>query len=213
MKKLAVYILVLSLVSIGAAGCLKKEVARKEQMPKTAKQVTSSAKKAGEGAKKESEKASSQEEVSSQKDTSLLHFSVYFSDDQANYLVKEDRTAQVSKVVESELDMRAKLAMEALIEGPTQPNLYRTIPEGTKLLSLEIRDKIAYVDFSKELSEKHWGGSTGELLTIGSIVNTLAQFPGIEKVQILIDGKIEPTLAGHADISIPLARNEELLKK
>jgi germination protein M len=217
MRKLTVYILLISLISIGA-GCLKEEVAREEQLPKTTRQVTSSVKKAEElTAKRKSEKASSQEKVtSSQKtDTSLVRFSVYFSDDQANYLVKENRATRVEEIVEgkSELDIRAELAMEALIKGPTQPNLYRTIPEGTKLLGLEIRDKTAYVDFSKELSEKHWGGSTGELLTIGSIVNTLTQFAGIEKVQILIEGKIEPTLAGHADISVPLARNEELIAK
>jgi germination protein M len=214
MKRLAIYILVISLVAVGVTGCLRKGTTRKEQMPERAKKVISSAKKAEEvAAEKESEKASNERKISSQEDTSLLHFSVYFSDDQANYLVKEERTAQVSKVIGSELDMKAKLAVEALVEGPTQPNLYPTIPEGTKLLGLEIKDQIAYVDFSKELAEKHWGGSTGELLTIGSIVNTLVQFPGIEKVQILIEGRIKPTLAGHADISVPLAKNKELLKE
>jgi germination protein M len=217
MRKLAVYILLISLIGI-SAGCLKREVVRKEQLPESTKQVTSSVKKVGKSAvKSQGKKTGSQEkEISSQKvDTSLVRFSVYFSDDQANYLVRENREAQIEGIVEGEsgLDMRAKLAIEALIRGPTQPNLYPTIPEGTKLLGLEVKDKTAFVNFSKEISEKHWGGSTGELLTIGSIVNTLTQFAGIEKVQILIEGKIEPTLAGHADISVPLAKNKELLKE
>ena len=64
----------------------------------------------------------------------------------------------------------------------------------------------AYVDFSRAISEKHLGGTSGELATIASIVNTLAaNFPEeIRKVRILIDGKEARTIAGHIDISRPI---------
>ena len=54
-------------------------------------------------------------------------------------------------------------------------------------------------------SSNHPGGSTAELQTIYSVVNTLTlNFPGIKKVQLLIDGSVHDTLAGHIVISIPL---------
>ncbi len=134
---------------------------------------------------------------------------VYFSDSDAQYLVPEKREVTGASRVEE----LAAVAMRELMAGPKMKTNYKTIPDGTKLISLDVRDKVANANFSKELSENHWGGSTGELLTIGSIVDSLTEFPEIQKVQILIDGKTTQTLAGHADISQPLARNEELLKK
>ena len=72
---------------------------------------------------------------------------------------------------------------------------------------------MATVDFSKELKTKHWGGSTGESMTIMSIVNSLTELPGIEKVQILIEGQKEDTLAGHWDLSSPISRDESIIGK
>ena len=49
-------------------------------------------------------------------------------------------------------------------------------------------------------------------MLIGSIVNTLTDFPEVKKVQILIDGASVETLSGHLDLSEPLPRMTELLK-
>ena len=48
-------------------------------------------------------------------------------------------------------------------------------------------------------------------MLIGSIVNTLTDFPEVEKVQILIEGASVETLSGHMDLSEPLTRMTELL--
>jgi spore germination protein GerM len=90
--------------------------------------------------------------------------------------------------------------VEALIEGP-ESALTPTIPEGTRLLSVKIKGTTAYVNFSGALADNHPGGSSGELQTIYSIVNTVAlNFPEIEAVQILVDGGKRDTLAGHIRI-------------
>ena len=96
--------------------------------------------------------------------------------------------------------------IEELINGPAFEQNKQTIPDGTKLIDIKVEDNIAFVNFSKEMTDNHWGGSAGESMTIGSIVNTLAlnEGTGIEKVQILIEGEKIETLAGHIDISIPL---------
>ena len=59
----------------------------------------------------------------------------------------------------------------------------------------------------------HEGGSSGELQTIYSIVNTLAlSFPEIKEVQILVAGNREETIAGHIDITTPLGPDRKIIK-
>lgn len=94
----------------------------------------------------------------------------------------------------------ARGAITALLENN------ETMPHGTRLIDISVKDSTAYADFSTELSANHQGGSSGELQTIYSIVNTIAlNIPEIKRVQILIAGRSEKTLAGHIDISQPLA--------
>ena len=103
--------------------------------------------------------------------------------------------------------------MNELIKGPTaQSGLYATIPPGTRLMDIKIEDGLATVDFSEAIKSKHPGGSAGESLTIGSIVNTLTQFPTVQKVQILVEGRVVETLAGHLDISKPLERQAGIIR-
>ena len=87
------------------------------------------------------------------------------------------------------------------------------MPLGVKLNSLTIRNHIAYADFNSKLIENNPGGSSQELLLVAAIVNTLTEFPSIEQVQILIDSKVHATLSGHVDISEPLSRSENIIKR
>lgn len=104
-------------------------------------------------------------------------------------------------------------AIKALIAGPENKNLAPTLPEGVKLLSLKVRDDgLCLVNFNESLVENHWGGSTGELLTVYSIVNTLTQFPDVDRVQILIEGRKLDTLAGHLILNESLKTNEKIVK-
>jgi germination protein M len=100
---------------------------------------------------------------------------------------------------------RAKRILEELASGPKGRDLVNTIPKGTKVLSVVFDDAgCAFVDFSREIVANHPGGSTGELLTIRSIVRTLsANFPDIASVQVLVEGKEVESIAGHIDASTP----------
>jgi spore germination protein GerM len=103
--------------------------------------------------------------------------------------------------------------MEALIEGPRGP-LSPTIPSGTKVLALYVTQAgMAYIDFNRAITENHPGGTFSELLTIFSIVNTLAlNIDEIEAVKILIEGREAKTLAGHIDIRRPFRPNMLIIK-
>ncbi len=132
---------------------------------------------------------------------------LYFSDKEAMQLVAEER-----KVVPGSRPL-AEAIVEELIKGPQSPELSRTIPPETKLLGLRVENGVAYVDFSREIQTKHWGGSAGEAMTIFSVVNSLARLPGIEKVQFLVEGKAQESLVGHADTTQPIAPNWDLVKE
>ncbi len=123
---------------------------------------------------------------------------LYFADEHAACLVKEER--EIPETVE---DPRV-FALEALIEGPLDSGLGRTIPVDVKVLDIFVAEETARVNFSAELYSSHWGGSTGEILTVYSIVNTLSQFPGIKQVKIIIDGEEVETLVGHMELAKPL---------
>lgn len=134
---------------------------------------------------------------------------LYFSDKEAESLVAEKRTVQVAA---DELQQVAKAVVNELIAGPHDTGLSKTIPPEARLLSVNIKDKTAIVDFSAELKTKHWGGSSGETMTIMSIVNSLTELPGIEKVQFLIEGQKQETLVGHWDLTNPISRDQKIIK-
>lgn len=151
--------------------------------------------------KSNEEQEDTEEETSNEEVKAIL----YFSDENAEYLNGEEREFD---------ELTPEALLNALIDGPQDDANRKTIPDGTKLIDVEIKDNIAYANFSKELKENHWGGSTGEIHTLYSIVNTLALNPDldIDSVQILIDGIFTESLAGHMDISEPLKPDAELSK-
>jgi len=99
-----------------------------------------------------------------------------------------------------------------LIEESDSNKDHFPIPKGTRLLSVSLKDEVAYVNFSEEFKRNHPGGSLGEILMIYSIVDTLTEFPEIKKVQILIGGAVVETLAGHIDLTSPLERDLSMVK-
>lgn len=68
-----------------------------------------------------------------------------------------------------------------------------------------------YVDFSNEMHTKHWGGATGEAMTIASIVSTLTEFYDIDQVMMTVEGN--PLAIEHMILEEPLSRNEEMIQK
>ena len=130
------------------------------------------------------------------------------------YYPRSDGTGLVAvrRTVSTEKDDKYTAAMKSLLSGTKEKGQTNVFPKKAKLRSIVVKDGIATVDFSKELQTNFSGGSTGEEMLIGSIVNTLTDFPEVQKVSILIDGSAVETLSGHMDLSEPLTRMTELLK-
>ena len=122
--------------------------------------------------------------------------SLYFGGESSDYLIKEFRT--VSSVRNPE-KMSAVL-IKALINGPDAKGV-RTIPEQTRLLAVDFsKNGLLVVNFSKEFTEQHPGGSSSEIMTVYSIVNTLTtNIKGVKMVKIIQEGRTLNTIAGHID--------------
>jgi len=135
----------------------------------------------------------------------MVEINLYFSDSQAMYLVPEKRKIPQTPSL-------ARQVVIELIKGPENPNLYPTIPKETQVNEVYIADDIVYIDLSEEIFKNHPGGSSGELMTVYSIVNTLTEITPIRGVQILVEGNEKESLVGHIDISMPLIRDENWIK-
>jgi spore germination protein GerM len=135
---------------------------------------------------------------------------LYFSDSEGEYLIAEKRPILKKNEVKEE----AKETILELIKGPKE-KLIPTLPPRTKLLTLQINDAgVAKVNFSLALSKDHPGGSSAEMMTVYSIVNSLAlNFPQIKRVQILIDGKSIETITGHLSLRQPISPKPHLIKR
>ncbi|NLM69194.1 MAG: GerMN domain-containing protein [Firmicutes bacterium] len=97
-------------------------------------------------------------------------------------------------------------AVELLLAGPdeTEEFLHPAVPVETKLLGLTIENRTAVANFSEELRTKFVGGSQLESHLVNAIVSTLIQFPEIDQVRILIEGKPVESIAGHIYIDYNL---------
>jgi len=135
---------------------------------------------------------------------------LYFSDPEGEYLIGENR--EILK--KSEVMEEAREMMVELIKGP-RGKLFPTLPPRTRLLALQLDEKgLAKVDFDRSLSKDHPGGSSAEMMTTYSIVNSLTlNFPEIKRVQILIEGKAIETISGHLSLKQPISPKPDLVKK
>jgi hypothetical protein len=109
--------------------------------------------------------------------------------------------------VTREIDVTEDLprtAVELLLAGPEEgdgSNLLAPVPPGTRLLDLEVEGDTATVDFSAEIirSAGEVGASAeNEVLALAAVADTLTEFPAIERVRVLVEGRAEGWRSGVA---------------
>lgn len=104
--------------------------------------------------------------------------------------------------------------VRTLLQPPPAPYI-SVIPAGTTLKAFYITPNgDAFVDLSSDITTKHPGGTYAELLTVYSIVNTITtNLQGVQRVQLLVDGKEADSVAGHVDVRRPLERDLKLVRQ
>lgn len=113
-----------------------------------------------------------------------LALTLYFPDKNYEYLVGEVRKIDVRNALSLE-----KIVVDEILKGPQNNELSASVPSGTKLMSVEIKDKVCFVNFSKEFIAGSNSGSAATTMALYSVVNSLCLMKNIESVQILINGE------------------------
>ncbi len=109
---------------------------------------------------------------------------LYFTNKEGDALVE-----YITDITYTGIGSLEELVLEELMKGPSQIGMYPTIPEGTELLKVEMKEGVCYVDFSKKFMDKISG--LEDQIAIYSVVNTLVELPYIKKVQFMINGEVQ----------------------
>ncbi len=127
--------------------------------------------------------------------------------------VTEDGTIyphQVERMV-SYVDSPMTQTLNALLKGPTSEELnlglLNLIPENTQLISATVKDGVAYLNFNESFRFNPMGVE-GFVAQLQQIIYSTTEFPTVDRVQILIEGKRVDYLGGEGIyIGDPIGRN------
>ena len=136
-----------------------------------------------------------------------MNVKIYYPDDSGMRLVEVEREI----IVDDSVD-KYTAAVETLLEEPEEENLTTIFPRNTGFRKVTVEGDLATVDIDGSILKSFVGGSTGEEFLIGSVVNTLTNFPEVKRVKFLVNGQEIETLSGHMDLSTPLERMNSLTK-
>lgn len=100
-------------------------------------------------------------------------------------------------------------AIQALLKGPSlterSHGMSSLIPEGSRLVSATVREGVAYLDFNEDFRFNPLG-TDGYQAQLQQIVYTATEFPSVQSVQILVEGKKIDYLHEGIYVGEPLSR-------
>lgn len=148
------------------------------------------------------------EERSEEQEPDTKKIVLFFISEEDYRLHREEREILNESILENQIERLVKELIVGSEEGLLSP-----FPSETKVRSVYItRDGVVYVDFSPEFQTAHPSGSSAEISSVFSIVNTIAyNFKSVKKVFILVNGTEQETLAGHIDLRRPLLPRYDLI--
>lgn len=138
-------------------------------------------------------------------------FSLYFANATGDALVKADREV----VYNSNISMERQV-VEELIKGPGGDDEtdgkagYPTINPAVTVRSVTVKDRVCYVNLSEEFLTPVYDVTPHTVLY--SIVNSLVELPGVNRVQISIDGNTDVTYRDGVSLTTLFERNLDLVE-
>ncbi len=110
------------------------------------------------------------------------NITLYFATERGDKLLEYSKSVEITNNISIE-----QLVIESLITGPLREGFYQTIPNGTTLRKISVKDGVCYVDLSSDFNNTL--DTCMDSVTIYSVVNSLCELPTVSKVQFLINGE------------------------
>ncbi len=129
---------------------------------------------------------------------------LYFPREDGKDLGSEQRDLTVGKGVNT-----STTVVSALLAGPTEKGLVSLMPKDTGLLDVRLEGGVCYVNFSGAFAASSLKDDPQGALLLYSVVNTLGSLSGVEKVQLLVEGRTIPSFGGVSTLS-PLKADNSL---
>ncbi len=131
---------------------------------------------------------------------------LYLANESGDGLKKITRTV----VYNSNISME-RLVVEQLVLGALEgEKAYPTINPDTRIISVNVKDGICYVDLDSTFLTQIYNVTAG--VTVYSITNSLVELPNVNKVQISIGGDTNVTYKENISLTTVFERNLELVE-
>lgn len=125
---------------------------------------------------------------------------LYFTDEEGEKLYAEKRT-----VMHNINTSVQKVVVDELISGPERRNLRPTLDSKVKLLNVAVNENVCYLNFDASFLN-----STPEVLDyipIYSIVNSISELSGVNRVQISVNGSQDVIFRENISLNTVFERN------
>lgn len=135
-----------------------------------------------------------------------ITLNLFFANEEGDALVKTEKTIMYNTNVAKE-----RVILEQLIAGAKGTKGYGTINPDTKVISVVVKDGVCYVNLNNTFLTQVY--SVTPEVAIYSIVNSLCEVSGIQKVQISIDGDTSIVYREKMQLNAMYERNLDMLDK
>ncbi len=139
-------------------------------------------------------------------------FRLYFANETGDALTEVSRNV----IYNSNISMEQQV-VEELIKGPRQDDVagyeagYPTVNPAVTILSVTVRDRVCYVNLSEEFLTPVYDVTSQ--VALYSIVNSLVELPGVNKVQISIDGNTDVTFRDSVSLTTVFERDLDIIEE
>ena len=102
-----------------------------------------------------------------------------------------------------------RIVLNQLIQGPEDDRCIATLPSDLKVFGVSVKDGTCYVNLDKNFLTETMDMEA--YIPVYSIVNSLAELPGVQRVQILVDGESDVMFQDVISLKEPLERRLEYI--
>ena len=137
-----------------------------------------------------------------QQQISIQSLRLYYFDAQQQELIPVQRKLELSGTPEKAI----KTMIEQLALPPEDKDLISLVPAFTKVKSVSFQNNLCTVTFQDPSVSELADSVVRESAAVYSLVNSITEFPGVDRVQLIIEGKNDVFFRRYFSIEQPLTR-------